>query len=260
MFYAMATRRIAPGPPVFRHILHDIETLNHKARTGEFDFTAVSVASYPDVAGKYLILRSGASFGDGYGPVLVSRRPMRMEELEGCTVAIPGLKTSAFLALSLAAPKGFVPLVTPFDRILDVVSQGGADAGLIIHEGQLTYSRIGLQRVADLGVWWKEKMGGLPLPLGVNVIRRDIAPHTREYVLRVFSESIAYSLSHRDEAVRYSMNFSRGLSMSDADRFVGLYVNDLTVDMGSRGETAIRLFLEEGRRAGLVGPAEPEFA
>ncbi|OGH63219.1 MAG: ABC transporter substrate-binding protein [Candidatus Lindowbacteria bacterium RIFCSPLOWO2_12_FULL_62_27] len=258
MFYALAAGKIDTGRYVFRHALHDIETLNRKAQSGELPVTAISVAAYPDVADKYLILRSGGSFGDGYGPVVVGRRPGRMEDLRGRTIAVPGLKTSAFLALSLALPE-FRPVAAPFDQIMEIVSRGEADAGLLIHEGQLTYAENGLHLLLDLGVWWKARAGGLPLPLGVNAIRRDLGTETLAELSRLLSASISYARSHPAEAESYAQTFSRGLDPARTRQFVNQYVNDLTADMGERGERAIRVFLEEGRRRGLVETDRVEF-
>ncbi|MBI4178203.1 ABC transporter substrate-binding protein [bacterium] len=246
MFYALTARKIDTGPLVFRHVLHDIETLNRKAAAAELPMTALSVAAYPDVAGRYLIMPNGGSFGDGYGPVLVGRRPMSPGDLEGKSVAIPGLKTSAALALSMCL-SGYRPVVVPFDRIVDSVLSGDVDAGLLIHEGQLTYADQGLHLIVDLGVWWRDQTAGLPLPLGVNVIRRDLGPERIALISRLFSESVAYAFAHRSESLDYAMKFSRGLAKPSADRFVGMYVNDLTVDMGERGRAAIRRFLGEAR-------------
>lgn len=259
MFYALAAGKIDTGPYVFHHALHDIETLNRKALAGELPVTAISVAAYPDVADKYVILRSGGSFGDGYGPVLVSKRPGHIESFRGRTIAVPGLKTSAFLALSLAAPP-FKPVVAPFDQIMECVERGEADAGLLIHEGQLTYADNGFCLVLDLGVWWKGRTGGSPLPLGVNAIRRDLGHETIADVSRLLTESILYARAHPAESVPYAMNFSRGLDAPRTRTFVDQYVNDLTVDMGARGESAIREFLEEGRRLGVLGSAVAEFS
>lgn len=258
MFYALTSQKIDTGRYVFRHALHDIETLNQKARSGVLPMTAVSVAAYPDVADKYFIMRSGASFGDGYGPVLVSRQPATLETLRGKSIAVPGLKTSAYLGLSLAAPS-FRPVIVPFDQIMGCVSRGEADAGLLIHEGQMTYREEGFHLVLDLGVWWRDRTNGLPLPLGINIILRDLGSDAISDITRLFSESIAYASAHPDEAISYAMKFSRGLDRARTDTFVRQYVNDLTIDMGARGETAIRRFLEEGAGKKIVASSALEF-
>ena len=258
MFYALTSGKIDTGPYVFRHALHDIETLNRKALTGEFPITAVSVASYPDIANRYLMMHAGGSFGDGYGPVVVSRRPMSLGDLFEKKVAVPGRKTSAFLALSMAAV-GFYPVVVPFDQIMAAVSAGECDAGLLIHEGQITYKAEGFHLIADLGIWW-EQTAELPLPLGVNVVRNDLGAETIRDMVRLTSESIAYALAHKEEAVEHAMNFSRGLSRAQTDQFVGMYVNDLTVDMGYLGECAIIRFLQEAAARRLTTPVRVLFA
>ncbi len=258
MFYALTSGRIKTAPYVFEHVLQDIETLNRKALEGRLVLTAISVAAYPDVSDRYAILRSGGSFGDGYGPVVVSRAAMSLPELRGKKVAVPGLKTSAYLALRLCAPE-FQAVEVPFDRIIDSVQAGDCDAGLVIHEGQLTYASAGLHLVVDLGKWWKKRTAGLPLPLGINAIRRDIGAETIQAVSRLFSESVSYALAHRSEALSYAMKFSRGLDRANADKFVSWYVNDLTIGMGPRGESAIRRFLEEGQTRGWCKPAVLDF-
>lgn len=258
MFYALTAHKIDTGRYLFRHALHDIETLNQKARLAQLPITAISVAAYPDVADKYYVMRSGASFGDGYGPVLVTRAPATLDSIRGKSVAVPGLKTSAYLALCLAAPP-FKPVVVPFDQIMGCVSRGEADAGLLIHEGQLTYREEGFHLVIDLGVWWKDRTGGLPLPLGINAIRRDLDPEVLADLTRLFSESIAYAFAHPGESVPYAMTFSRGLDRPRTDKFVRLYVNDLTVRMGERGESAIRRFLQEGVELGKIKSTPLDF-
>ncbi len=259
MFYPLTAGKIDTGGYVFRHALHDIETLNRKALKAELPLTAISVAAFPDVASRYAMMRAGGSFGDGYGPVLVSRMPLALDALRGKPVAVPGLKTSAFLALRLAI-NDITPVVVPFDQIMDCVERGDCAAGLLIHEGQLNYKEHGFHLIIDLGVWWKDRTGGLPLPLGVNAIRRDLDPAVSVDLCRLFSESIAYSLSHRADSLAYAQTFSRGMDHALTDRFVGWYVNDLTVDMGARGETAIRRFLDEGARAGHVRSGEVVFS
>jgi len=276
MFYALAAGRIDPRPYRFEHVLEDIQTLNERAARGELEITAISIAAYPHVASRYALTACGASMGDGYGPMVVSRRPITSGQLRGLTIAVPGTLTSAFLALQLCVGRGvpagsvsapsdnaviagaFRYVVVPFDRILDVVQGGQADAGLIIHEGQLTYARQGLEVVVDLGAWWR-RATGLPLPLGGNCVRRDLGATVMRDVTRLLRRSILYSLDHREEAVRHALRFGRGLDESLADRFVGMYVNHWTVDLGREGRNAVALLLGMGRRAGLVpAAAEPD--
>lgn len=259
MFYALAKGLLDTGDITFVHELCDIQSLNERALRGELEVTAVSFHAYAYVADRYLLLPHGASFGDGYGPMVVAREPLEPSDLRGLPVAVPGLMTSAYLALRLFEPSA-EPRVMDFDAILPAVKEGAVPAGLIIHEGQLTYKREGLHRIVDLGVWWKARTG-LPLPLGGNVIRRDLGPELIARVSRLLKESIAYSLSHREEALAYALAFGRGLSREDADTFVGMYVNDWTLDYGEAGRKAVVLFLEEAFRKGLV-PRMPavEFA
>ena len=267
MFYALAKGLIPTGPYRFEHILQDIQTLNLRARRGELETTAISIHAYPYVADKYALMSCGSSMGDQYGPMVVTTRPMRLEELRGRTIAIPGVLTTAFLALQLALGRGvpakestdlaaFRYMVVEFDQIPDFVKQGKADAGLIIHEGQLTYRSMGLHLVVDLGVWWQEK-SGLPLPLGGNVIRRDLGRPVMQEVTNLIRRSIQYSLDHRNEAVEYSIQFGRDLDAQLADQFVGMYVNHWTLDYGERGRQAIDRLLREGAGAGFV-PEVPE--
>jgi 1,4-dihydroxy-6-naphthoate synthase len=260
MFYGLAQGAVDPGPYHFEHILEDIQTLNERAERGEYEVTALSIHAYPYVRDKYVLTACGSSMGDNYGPTLVARRPLAIEELRDRTIAVPGLKTTAYLALQLALGRGtFRPQVTMFDQIPDEVAAGRVDAGLLIHEGQLTYRRLGLHLILDLGVWWRERTG-LPLPLGGNAIRRDLGMEHRREIARIVRASIEYGLAHRDPAVKYALQFGRGLDRELADRFVGMYVNEWTLDYGDRGRAAVRRLLAEGATAGLVPDAgEIEF-
>ena len=242
MFYALATRKISTGSLRFEHVLQDIETLNQKALDGVYDITAVSFHSYAYLADRYLLLPSGASFGDRYGPIVVARSPMAADTLRGKRVAVPGKLTTGFLALQLYEPE-IEPLFVPFDQIIDRVVDGEADAGVVIHEGQLTYAEKGLTKVLDLGEWWYQQFQ-LPLPLGGNVIRRSLPPKTRREVAALLKKSIQYGLEHREEALAYAIQFSRGLDIPKADRFVSMYVNDWTLDYGERGRQAVQTLLD----------------
>ena len=258
MFWALAEGKVDDRGFEFVHELSDIETLNQRTRRGELDVSAISFHAYPDVADRYALLPHGASFGDGYGPVVVADRALSPADLDGRVVAIPGAKTSAALALQLWRP-GLRTAVVPFDEILPRVRAGELAAGVIIHEGQLTYAEEGLHAVVDLGAWWRERTG-LPLPLGGNVIRKALGPGTMRAVSGVLGESIEYGLAHRDEALSYAMRFARDLDRSRADRFVGMYVNDWTRGYGEKGRKAIELFLGEAADAGLVPRVRLEFA
>ncbi|MCL4511628.1 MAG: ABC transporter substrate-binding protein [Bacteroidetes bacterium] len=242
MFYALANNKFDTDEIEFENILSDIETLNQKAMKGEYEVSAVSIHAYPYVADKYQMLSSGASMGDGYGPVVVSRKPYRVEDINNLKIAIPGKRTSAYLALSIFAGK-FEYEVVPFDQITDKVIAGEFEAGLIIHEGQLTYGTSGLHNIVDLGAWFKEKFK-LPLPLGGNVIRRDLPLDVKKKAAYYLKKSIAYSLEHREEALEYALSFARGMDTNLADKFVGMYVNDWTLDYGKKGKEAIQLFLD----------------
>jgi 1,4-dihydroxy-6-naphthoate synthase len=256
MFYALAQ-----DPPLidtrgyrFEHVLQDIQTLNQRAMKGELEITAISVHAYPYVADKYALTSCGSSMGDKYGPMLISREPKPLESLRGKTVAIPGKLTTAFLALQLALGKegeAFKAVVVEFDQIPKYVLDGKADAGLIIHEGQLTYEKMGLYLLLDLGVWWYEQTR-LPLPLGGNCIRKDLGAQAMQEVTDVLKKSIHYSLDHRDKAVDYALKFGRDLDRNLADQFVGMYVNDWTLDYGPKGREAITTLLKRGAAAGLV--------
>ena len=258
MFYALATRKVqAPGLK-FTHVLSDIETLNQEAQRETYDISAISLSAYPRVMDKYVLMDCGASFGDGYGPLVVAARPMQPKDLLGYRVAVPGPMTTSYLVLKLFAPE--VQTVTmPFDKILGAVKEGAADAGLIIHEGQLTYGQMGLHRVIDLGVWWQQQTQ-LPLPLGGNVIRRSLPRETALNATRAIRRSIAYALEHREEALNYALQFAHEMEPELADRFVGMYVNHWTVSYGEVGRRAVRELLNRGAAAGLIpGPVEPEF-
>jgi 1,4-dihydroxy-6-naphthoate synthase len=256
MFYALARGKIDTGRYRFSHELVDIETLNRRALQGELELTAVSVHAYAFVADRYVLCSCGASMGDRYGPMVVARRGMTRDELAGATIAVPGLRTTAYLALRLYLGADFDYVLVPFDRILDAVSTGQyegrrIDAGLIIHEGQLTYADQRLQLVVDTGQWWFEHTG-LPLPLGANAIRIDLGEETIRDVHALLRRSIEYGLEHRDEALAYAMSFGRGLDRSKADRFVGMYVNDWTLDFGPIGRQAVARLLAEGHAAGVI--------
>ena len=258
MFYALANRKIDAEGLEFTHILRDIETLNRMARDNEVQVTAMSVHAYAHLCDGWALLSTGASMGERYGPVVVARSPVSLEGLKRIPIAIPGEMTSAYMALRLAIGE-FPHEVFPFDDILEAVTEGRVDAGLIIHEGQLTYRRHGLVSVLDLGRWWYEETR-LPLPLGVNAISKELPENVRRAVDRVLRRSIMYALDHRQEALDYAMRFARGLKPHLADRFVGMYVNHHTVDYGADGKQAIRLFLDKGFDAGLLPRrVEPEF-
>ncbi|HTU20304.1 MAG TPA: MqnA/MqnD/SBP family protein [Gemmataceae bacterium] len=259
MFYALAHDKLDTGNLQFRHVLQDIETLNRRALRGELEVTAISIHAYAALLDKYALLPSGCSMGDRYGPMVVARRPLKIEQLKTARIAVPGTLTTAFLTLRLLLPEGFTYEVLPFDEILNAVEHGRFDAGLIIHEGQLTFQNQGLHLVVDLGVWWQEKTG-LPLPLGGNVVRRDLGPQTMRTISRLLKESIRYSLEHRDAALEYALQYARDMDKSLADRFVGMYVNDWTLDYGERGREAVRRLLAEGHRAGVIAnPVNVEF-
>ena len=260
MFYGMAKDLIDQGGYRFEHILQDIQTLNMRARRGELEVSAISIHAYPYVADKYALMSCGSSMGDEYGPMVITTRPTELAALKGKTIAIPGLLTTAFLSLQLALGKGkpagetggdFNYVVVEFDQIPQYVKDGKADAGLIIHEGQLTYQSMGLHLVVDMGVWWKQRTG-LPLPLGGNVIRRDLGRQAMQEVTDLVRRSIQYSLDHRKEAVAYALQFGRDLNAELADQFVGMYVNHWTLDYGPKGREAITRLLKEGAAAGLV--------
>jgi 1,4-dihydroxy-6-naphthoate synthase len=259
MFYGLASGRVPANGFELEHVLSDIETLNRAAFEGKYEVTAVSFHAYAHLTDRYLLLPHGASMGDRYGPVVVARQD-GPDSLKGIRVAIPGELTTAFLALRLFDPN-VQHIVAPFDRIQDMVKDGEVAAGLLIHEGQLTYADEGLKKIVDLGEWWADRTGGLPLPLGGNVIRRDLGPATIATLSRLLRDSIAYALEHRDQAVEYAMQFGRGLDRANTDRFVGMYVNNLTLDYGERGRTAVHRLLTDAEKAGLLPkPVKVEFA
>lgn len=250
MFYALATRKIDTGDLNYIHTLSDIETLNRKAMKGEFEVSAVSFHAYAYMADKYALLSCGASIGKNYGPIVVSRKPVRPKSLVNMTVAIPGTLTTAFLTLRLFEP-GIRYKVVPFDKILDEVRKGNYEAGLLIHEGQLTYREWGLHKVIDLGVWWLKETE-LPLPLGGNVIKRDLGKRLMERIAQDIRKSIQYGLDHREEAMAYAMQFARGLDTQRVDRFIGMYVNDFTLDYGSEGKQAVKKLLSEAYKKKII--------
>jgi 1,4-dihydroxy-6-naphthoate synthase len=251
MFYALATNKIETGPFEFEHVLKDIQTLNDEARKGTYDVTAISFHAYAYVADKYALLPHGASIGDNYGPIVVAHEDLDPAELSKAKIAVPGILTSAFLALSLYVPD-FKYEVVPFDEILDAVTEKRCDAGLLIHEGQLFYHNLGLHKVLDLGEWWHQHTDGLPLPMGGNVIRRGLGKETISEVSGLLKESIQYSLDNREDALQYAMQFARDMDPALADRFVAMWVNDLTLDYGDRGREAVRRLLAEGHERGLI--------
>jgi len=253
MFYALATKKLATRDISFSHRLEDIETLNRKGLDGVYDVTAISFHAYPYLADKYVLLTCGASFGDRYGPLVVSHAGWKSGSLKGKRVAVPGKMTTAYLALRLYEPEVEV-VVTPFDHILDVVARGAVDAGVVIHEGQLTYSGAGLRKVMDLGEWWYQQTN-LPLPLGANAVRRSLDSYTQREVAALLKKSIQYSLHHREEALTYAQQFSRGLDTPTADRFVSMYVNDWTLDYGQRGRRAVQELLDRGYQRGILPKA-----
>ena len=259
MFYALAHNRLDTGDLLFRHELQDIETLNRRALRGELEVTAVSIHACAHLLDKYALLPSGCSMGDRYGPMVVAKRPMRIEDLKTARIAVPGTLTTAFLTLRLVLSGSLAYEVLPFDQILGAVAEGRFDAGLIIHEGQLTFQNQGLHLVIDLGVWWQEQTG-LPLPLGGNAVRRDLGAATIRQISRLLKESIRYALDHREDALAYALQYARDMDKALADRFVGMYVNEWTLDYGPRGREAVRRLLEEGYRAGVIpAPVAVEF-
>jgi 1,4-dihydroxy-6-naphthoate synthase len=260
MFYGMARGLVDMKGYSFQHILQDIQTLNERAQRGELDVTAISIHAYSHVCGQYALLPTGASMGDGYGPMVVAPKPYTREELARKRIAVPGLLTSAFLALQLWLGKRaeeFDFIVAPFDQIFDTVRSGKADAGLIIHEGQLTYAKEGLQLCVDLGIWWGQENQGLPLPLGGNVIHKRIPPAERKIIADIIMSSIAYGLDHRPAAVQHALQYARDMDKPLADRFVGMYVNHWTLDYGEKGRESIRRFLTRAHQMGLA-PQAPE--
>ncbi len=259
MFYGMATNKIRVPGVKFTHTLCDIETLNRKAMDGFYDITAISFHAYPYLQEKYALMPSGGSVGEGYGPMIVASRNIPLDEIGGCTIAVPGTLTTAYLALKLFAPN-IATEVVPFDDIIPRVLQGKYEAGLIIHEGQLTFNKVGLHRILDMGKWWREQTG-LPLPLGGNAIRRDLGSDLMNSCCVALRDSIQYALDNREEALQYAMQFARDLDAQMADKFVGMYVNERTLDYGKDGREAIAKLLDMGYAAGII-PHKPnvEFA
>ena len=252
MFYGLATNKVRTPGLRFAHTLCDIETLNQKAREGVYDVTAISFHAYPYIQDKYALMACGGSVGEGYGPLIVSPRPFTQNEIQAKRIAVPGTLTTAFLVLQLFAP-GAETEVVPFDQIIPQVLEGKYEAGLIIHEGQLSYDKAGLQCIVDLGRWW-QKVSGLPLPLGGNAIRRALGAELMSAVTAALRASIHYALDHREEALAYAMQFARDLDAPSADKFVGMYVNERTLDYGPDGREAVRRLLDMGHKAGIIGP------
>ena len=250
MFYGLATNKLETEGLKFEHTLKDIQTLNEDAKNGVFDVTAISFHAYAYVADKYALLPHGASIGDKYGPILVSKEPRTADEISSMKIAIPGEMTSAFLALKIFNPN-FEYVVIPFDEIIDAVQKDKVDAGLLIHEGQLFYNQMGLHKVLDLGEWWFDKTG-LPLPMGGNVIRRDLGKDLMKQVSKHLHASIVYSMENREDALSYAMQFARDMQPELADRFVAMWVNDLTLDYGDRGREAVKRLMAEGHKAGII--------
>ena len=250
MFYAIAHEKVDVDGMTFSHVIEDIESLNKRAFKGELEVTAVSAFAFFQIAGKYALMPCGASIGDNYGPILIAKKSMYSKELKGKKIAVPGLNTTAYLALKLFLPE-FKEVVVPFDKILDAVEKGEVDAGLVIHEGQLTYKSLGFHKVADLGEWFYE-MTKLPLVLGVDVIRKNLGRDVMRKTTRILRESIEYGLKHRQEALQYAMKFGRGIPEQTADEFVGMYVNDSTVDMGKKGKEGLLFLQAAAVDAGLI--------
>lgn len=251
MFYALTHDKLGCGDLEFVHQLEDIETLNRRALNGELEVSAVSIHAFAYLADKYALLASGSSMGDNYGPTIITREPMTLDEVKTKTIAVPGTLTTAYLTLQLCLGKDIKTTVMPFDQILPAVAEGKVDAGLIIHEGQLYYGDKGLHKVVDLGQWWQAETG-LPLPLGGNVVRKDLGEETVVEIARLLRGSIEYALAHRQEALDYALNYARDLDPALADRFVGMYVNEWTVDYGPRGRDAVRLLLKRAHEAGII--------
>ena len=259
MFYGLATNKLDTGGLTFTHVLKDIQTLNEEAFKGTYDVTAVSFHAYAYISDKYLLLPHGASIGDNYGPILVAREPIAASEISKLKIAVPGTLTSAFLGLRIVN-RDFEYEVVPFDKIIHAVQSGKCDAGLLIHEGQLFYESLGLHKILDLGEWWHDRTG-LPLPMGGNVIRRDLGSEIIQQVSRCLRDSIQYSLDNRDDALSYAMQFARDMDVALADRFVAMWVNDLTLEYSDRAREAVKLMLTEGFELGII-PKRPvvEFA
>ena len=250
MFYGVATKKIRSPFVNFRHVLSDIETLNKKAREGVYDLSAVSYHAYPYIADKYVLMASGSSVGDGYGPMVVATHPMEPSEIKGKRIAIPGTLTTAYLALKIFEPD-FIPVSVPFDHVLEAVHEGSADVGLIIHEAQLTYNKSGFHRVLDMGKWWKETHG-VPLPLGANVLLRSLPDHVKTECCRMMRDSIQYALDNHAEALEYALQFAGDMDPRLAEKFVGMYVNHYTVDAGEDIPKAAKLLFDKGFEAGVI--------
>lgn len=250
MFYGLATKKIRSPRLTFKHVLSDIETLNKKAREGVYHLSAISYHAYPFVADKYVLMASGSSVGDGYGPMVVAQHPMEPEEIKGKRIAIPGLMTTAYLSLKIFEPD-FEPVVVPFDKILETVQSGVADVGLIIHEAQLTYNKVGFHKILDMGRWWKDTFE-LPLPLGGNALLRSLPEDIKSECCRMMKDSIQYALDNHAEAIEYALQFARDMEPRLAEKFVGMYVNHYTVDAGESIPRAVQLLLDKGFEAGVI--------
>ncbi len=258
MFYALATHKLSTPGFKYTHVLSDIQSLNDAAHRETYDVTAISFAAYPALRDKYVLLDCGASFGEGYGPIVVSSKSMKHNDLAGKRIGVPGLTTTAYLTLKLFEPR-FEAVVMPFDKILDAVQNETVEAGLLIHEGQLLFPQLGLHRVLDLGAWWQEQTS-LPLPLGGNAVRRALGPEVGRQISRTIRDSVQYGLDHREEAVNYAMQFARDMETDLADKFIGMYVNKWTLGYGERGRRAVTELIERGTLAGLLpSPASVEF-
>ena len=258
MFYALATHKLPTPGYKYTHILSDIQSLNEAALTETYDVTALSFAAYPSLRDSYVLLDTGASFGEGYGPIVVAKNPLKSHELKGLRIGVPGLKTTAYLTLKLFEP-AFEAVVMPFDKIIEAVKNDVVEAGLLIHEGQLFFPQLGLHRVIDLGIWWQE-LTRLPLPLGGNAVRRALGPDLGRLITRTIRDSVTYGLEHREEALNYAMQFARDMDPDLADKFVGMYVNKWTLGYGEKGKNAVRALIERGTAAGLLpGPPNVEF-
>jgi len=258
MFYELATHNLPTPGYKYTHVLSDIQSLNEAALQETYDVTALSFAAYPTLRDKYVLLDCGASFGEGYGPIVVATHALKPQELKGKRIGVPGLKTTAYLTLKLYEPD-FEAVVLPFDKIIEAVRNNVVEAGLLIHEGQLFFPQLGLHRVVDLGIWWQE-LTSLPLPLGGNGVRRALGQELGRQVAKTIRDSVAYGLEHREEALNYAMQFAREMDTELADKFVGMYVNKWTLGYGEKGKKAVRELIERGTAAGLLpGPPEVEF-
>jgi 1,4-dihydroxy-6-naphthoate synthase len=258
MFYALATHKIATPGYKYTHILSDIQTLNDAAHKETYDVTAISFAAYPALRDKYVLLDCGASFGEGYGPIVVASHSIRPQDLKGKRVGVPGLTTTAYLTMKLFEPN-FEAVVMPFDKILDAVQNESVEAGLLIHEGQLMFPQLGMHKVIDLGAWWMDRTK-MPLPLGGNAVKRSLGPELGRQIAQTIRDSVSYGLEHREEALAYAMEFARDMDPDLADKFIGMYVNKWTMGYGDRGKQAVKELIDQGTAAGLLpGPATVEF-